>query len=560
MALPGAVKLVRVTVPEPAKDAQVRSLLVAAAIAVLPVSALAAAPAKPAPTKETSAWWGHIKVLASDAYEGRLTGSPGYLKAARYVAGKFKAAGLKPGGEAGTYFQTVGYLEERVDAAHSSVALVEGGKATPLAVGPDLTLGSRDEQPKTIAAPLVFIGYGLHLPEQGYDDFAGQDLKGKIVVVLGGGPDSLSAALKSHASSTEFPKALEAAGAVGVIRLQNPKAMDIPWARLISLSSQPGMRLSDPSMQIYHGPIFAASVNPEKAEVLFAGSGHSFAELLALADAHKPLPRFALKPSLKAEVATTTRAITSPNVVGILPGTDPALKAQYVVVSAHLDHLGVGEPIKGDKVYHGAMDNAAGVAAMIETAKALKGHKLKRSIVFVAIAGEEKGLLGSKAYAEKPTVKKSAIVADINMDEFLPLFPLKHLMILGEGESTLGDMAREVAKGRGIDTLPDPAPDRNVFVRSDQYSFIKTGVPSVALKVQGLPGSPEAQMDKDWNTLRYHAPQDDLTQPVDLQSADDFDAFLLAFLTHVADAGPRPVWHKDSFFKRFDVSGGASAK
>ena len=531
-----------------------RSILLAAAIAALPLTALSAAP-----TKDTSAWWGHIKVLASNAYEGRLTGSPGYMKAAHYVAGKFKAAGLQPGGDKGTYFQSVKYLEEHVDAAHSTVALVDGGKSTPLAVGPDLILGSRDAQPAMVEAPLVFIGYGLHLPEQGYDDFAGQDLKGKVVVFLGGGPDTLSAALKSHASSTEFPKALEAAGALGVIRLQNPKAMDIPWPRMIGNSSQPGMRLAAPDLQIYHGPMFAAQVNPESAQKLFAKSGHTFAELLALADAHKPLPRFALNLSMKASVVTQTHAITSPNVVGVLPGTDPKLKAQYVVVSAHLDHLGVGEPIQGDKVYHGAMDNAAGVAAMIETAKALHGKHaaLKRSIVFVAIAGEEKGLLGSKAFAEHPTVKKSAIVADINMDEFLPLFPLKHLLILGEGESTLGDAAREVAAGKGYDTLPDPAPDRNIFVRSDQYSFIKTGVPSVALKVEGLPGSPEAQMDKDWNTYRYHSPQDDLSQPVDLKSADDFDAFLLALLTHVADAKARPVWHKESFFSRFAKSPGA---
>lgn len=533
-----------------------RPILLAAAIAALPLAASAAEP-----TKDTSAWWGHIKVLASDAYQGRLTGSPGYMKASRYVAGKFKAAGLQPGGDKGTYFQSVKYLEEHVDAAHSSVGLVDGGKTTPLAVGPDLTLGARDAQPKTIEAPLVFLGYGLHLPEAGYDDFAGQDLKGKVVVVLGGGPDSLSAALKSHASSTEFPKALEAAGAVGVIRLQNPKAMDIPWPRIMALSSQPGMRLAEPALQTYHRPMFTASMNPEKAEALFAKSGHTFAELLALADARKPLPRFALNQAVTAKVATTTRAITSPNIVGVLPGTDPKLKAQYVVVSAHLDHLGIGEPIKGDKVYHGAMDNASGVASMIETAKALhaKGHKLRRSIVFVAVAGEEKGLLGSKAYAEHPTVPKPAVVADINMDEFLPLFPLKHLLILGEGESTLGDAAKAVAGERGYDTLPDPAPDRNIFVRSDQYSFIKTGVPSVALKVQGLPGSPEEQMEKDWNTYRYHSPQDDLTQPVDLKSADDFDAYLLALLTHVADAATQPVWHKDSFFRRFDAAGKRSA-
>lgn len=532
-----------------------RSILIATALAAVPLAGAAE------PTKDTSAWWSHIKVLASDPYEGRLTGSPGYLRAARYVARQFKTAGLDPGAK-GSYLQPVKFEVQSVDAARSSVALVDGGKPTPLAIGPDVLLGARDAQLPTVDAPLVFIGYGLHLPEAGYDDFAGQDLKGKIVVVLGGGPDSLSAALKSHASSTEFPKALAAAGAVGVLRLSNPKSMDIPWPRLIALSSQPGMRLAEPALQNYHTPIFTASMNPDKAEALFTGSGHSFAELLALADTHKPLPRFALKVALKAKVASETRTVVSPNVVGVLRGSDPKLKAEFVVVSAHLDHLGVGQPIDGDRVYHGAMDNASGVASMIETAKALKakGIKPRRSIVFVAVCGEEKGLLGSRAFAENPTVPKAAIVADINMDEFLPLFPLKHLLVLGEGESSLGATAKDVAKAQGYDTVPDPAPDRNIFVRSDQYSFIKTGVPSVALKFQGLPGSAEAKMEKDWNTFRYHSPHDDLTQPVDLAAADAFDTYLLALVTRVADADARPLWNADSFFKRFDNTGARTQK
>ena len=531
-----------------------RRILIAVALAALPLTAFAAPP-----SKDSSAWWGHIKVLASDAYQGRLTGSPGYDKAARYVADQFRTAGLAPAGEGGSYFQPVSFLEQRVDAAHSSVALINGGAAIPLAVGPDLTLGARDAQPETITAPLVFIGYGLHLPEAGYDDFADQDLRGKIVVVLGGGPDTLSAALKSHASSTEFPKALEAAGAVGFIRVQNPKAMDIPWPRIIALSSQPGMRLTDPALQNYHRPMFSASFNPDKAQALFAASGHTFTELLALADAHRPLPRFPLNLSLQASVAAETRPVTSPNVVGLLEGTDPALKAQVVVVSAHLDHLGVGVPIQGDPIYHGAMDNAAGVASLIETAKGLQsaGARLRRSVIFVAVCGEEKGLLGSRAFTEHPTVPKASIVADINMDEFLPLFPLKHLLVLGEGESSLGDQARAVAAAKGYDTLPDPAPDRNIFVRSDQYSFIRTGVPSVALKVEGLPGSPEAKIDRDWNTFRYHSPQDNLDQPVDLGAADAFTGYLLALVTAVADADARPMWKADSFFRRFDTSNGA---
>jgi len=534
-----------------------RSFVVAFAFAATSLAATAAEP-----TKADSAWWGHIKVLASDAYEGRLTGSPGYLRAANYVATAFKAAGLTPAGADGGYFQPVKFEVETINAARSIVSLASDQGVETLAVGPDIILSAREVQPAAVSAPLMFIGYGLHLPEVGYDDFADQDLKGKIVVVIGGGPSSLSAAMKSHASSYAFPRALQAAGAVGFIRIQNPAAMDIPWTRLMALSGQPGMRLADPALQNYHRPIFSASMNPARAELLFARSGHSFQEMLALANAHAPLPRFALGQTLTASVVSEIHGVVSPNVVGVLEGSDPALKAQYVVVSAHLDHLGVGEPIKGDRVYHGAMDNASGVASLIETARSMHAAATppRRSIVFLAICGEEKGLLGSLAFAEHPTVPKSAIVADVNMDEFLPLFPLRHLLVLGEGESTLGALARAVAQARGLDTLPDPAPDRNIFVRSDQYSFIKTGVPSIALKFQGLPGSPEEKIEKDWNTYRYHSPQDDLTQPVDLAAADAFDAYLVDLVRRVADEDQRPRWNRDSFFRRFDLTGAASTQ
>ena len=516
------------------------------------VTALIAVPAAAAPpTKATSAWWGHVAVLASDAYEGRLTGSPGYLKAADYVAGQFKAAGLRPGGARGTYLQPVAFEEQVVDQAASTVALTRGASATPLAVGPDILLPAREPQPAAIAAPLVFIGYGINLPEAGYDDFAGLDLKGKVVVVLGGGPASLSAALKSHASAYAFPKAVTAAGAIGVVRIANPKSMDIPWQRQIGLASQPGMRLADAKLQNYPGAMFTASVNPARAEALFAGSGHSFAELLALADAKQPLPRFALAAGIKATVVARSRSLSSPNVVGVLPGSDPTLKAEHIVLSAHLDHLGVGEAVAGDRIYNGAMDNASGVASLIEVARALRGKPRKRSLVFVAVGGEEKGLLGSRAFAENPTVPKPSIVADINMDMFLPIFPMKHLLVFGENESSLGVDARAVAAAQGYDLLPDAEPDRNLFVRSDQYSFIRTGVPSIALKIKYAEGSPEAAFEKAWTTARYHAPQDDVDQPVDLGAADAFNRYLVALTTRVADNAARPAWNGDSFFRRF---------
>jgi Zn-dependent M28 family amino/carboxypeptidase len=507
------------------------------------------------PDPDGSLWWSHIAVLASDAYEGRLTGSPGYLKAATYVAEHFKAAGLAPAGVDGGYFQPVTFVGQSIDDAASAVAITVGDRTWTPRIGEDLVLGARIPQPASITAPLVFIGYGLALPEAGYDDFAGQDLKGKIAVTVSGGPDTLSGALKAHSRAYNTWKAVEKAGALGLISIPNPSTMDIPWARLRLLAKQSGMMIADPRFQDAKGPRLTATLNPASAGALFAASGHTLAEVLSLSDGHKPIAGFPLNATLTAKVGAVTTTVVSPNVVGLLPGADPALKDQYVVVSAHLDHLGIGAPIEGDPVYHGAMDNASGVASLLETARALTtgGAPPKRSVLFVAVTGEEKGLLGSRYFAENPTVDRRAIVADINMDEFLPLYPLKALTALGETESTLGGDVRAVAKAQGYDILPDGEPDRNLFVRSDQYSFIRVGIPSIALMFGHAPGSKEDAIVADWNHHRYHSPQDNLTQPVDREAASRFDAYLAALITRVADAPEAPRWLSGSFFRRFEA-------
>jgi Zn-dependent M28 family amino/carboxypeptidase len=234
------------------------------------------------------------------------------------------------------------------------------------------------------------------------------------------------------------------------------------------------------------------------------------------------------------------------------PGSDPALKNEYVVVSAHLDHLGIGEPVNGDKIYNGAMDDASGVASAIEIAKAMQASaiKPKRSILFLVVTAEEKGLLGSEYFAAHPTVKGS-IVADINMDMPLPLFPLKYLEVQGFGESTLGDDVTAVAKEAGVITQADKQPDHVRFIRSDQYSFIKKGVPSLAFKFGWLPGTPEERLFNNWYKERYHGVKDDVNQPVDAAAAAQFNAILEQLALRVANADARPAWKPDSFFKRF---------
>jgi len=498
-------------------------------------------------------WWAHVRYLADDRLQGRLTGTASYLEAATYVAERFKEYGLEPAGTSG-YFQPVPFEVQRVVAAQSSVALVRDGREEPLALGRDALLGSREPQPSEIAAPLEFVGYALHLPEAGYDDLAGQDLHGKVVVYLNGGPRNLAGALKSHArAAQEFGKALERAGAVGSIGIPNPKSMDIPWQRMALSASQPGMRIAESELQDTHGAMFTATFNPAAADKLFAASGHTIAELLALADAGQPLPRFPLAQTLRARVATRVERVEAPNVVGLLAGGDPLLKGQYVVLTAHLDHLGVGEPIHGDSIYNGAMDNASGVASLLEIARAMHaaGQRPRRSLLFLALCGEEKGLLGSRYFAGHPTVPQSALVADLNMDMFLPLYPLHYLTVLGLEESSLGDDARAVGAAAGVEVVPDRFPDRNLFIRSDQYNFIRKGIPSLAFSFGAAPGSHEEQMKKDWLTNRYHAPSDDVNQPVDLAAAARFNQLMLALAERVAGDEARPEWQPTSFFRRF---------
>jgi Zn-dependent M28 family amino/carboxypeptidase len=248
-----------------------------------------------------------------------------------------------------------------------------------------------------------------------------------------------------------------------------------------------------------------------------------------------------------------TKDAMSPNVVAKLEGSDPKLKDEYVVFSAHLDHIGIGAPVNGDSLYNGAMDNASGVAAMLDVAASLreKHARPKRSVLFVAVCGEEKGLLGSRFFAAHPTVEVKQIVADINTDMFLPLIPLKLLTVYGLDESTLGDDIRTAAKSLGIRIQTDPEPQRNVFIRSDQYSFIRRGIPSLSMKIGAEPGSPEEKIMKSWLSERYHAPSDDLNQPVDKAAAGRFDHLIESLLLRIADERQRPEWRPNSFFRRF---------
>ena len=414
--------------------------------------------------------------------EGRDTGSPGLKKAEAYVVEQLKAAGLQPAGVKG-YYQPVKFVSRQLVEQESNAALLRDGKAEPLTLGEDAIFSTRVDLAPEVEAPLVFVGYGLSIPENDFDDLAGLDLKGKVAVLISGSPSQIPSALSAHhQTAAERWKPLLAAGAVGIVQIPNPASMDVPWSRIALNRLHPSMELAGAEFSETKGEKLALYFNPAHADKLFAGSGHTFQDLAELAKDRKPLPHFPLTASIRARARLKTKVLMSSNLVARLPGSDPQLKNEYVVLSAHIDHVGIGEPVNGDRIYNGAMDNAGGVAVLLDVAASLRRHPegLKRSLLFVFVTGEEKGLLGSKYFAAHPTVDPKSLVADINVDMFRPLVPLKLLTVLGLAESDLGDVARQVAESDGVSVQPDPQPLRNVFVRSDQYSFIRHGVPGLA--------------------------------------------------------------------------------
>ena len=339
-----------------------------------------------------------------------------------------------------------------------------------------------------------------------------------------------------------------------MISIPNPVSMDVPWSRIALNRNHVSMELADPVFHDTAGQQVSMLFNPAKAEQLFAGTGHSFDELAALGKDRKPLPHFALPVSIRVKAKLEKKEIESANIVAKLPGSDPALKNEYVVLSAHIDHIGIGEPINGDRIYNGAMDNASGSAVLLDVAASLKKspEKLKRSLLFVFVTGEEKGLLGSKYFTQYPTVDAKSMVADINIDMFLPIIPLKTLVVFGLAESDLGDLVTQVAQAHGVQVEPDPEPQRNLFIRSDQYNFIRHGVPALAMGVAPDPNSAEQKkIFKDWLTNRYHAPSDDLQQPIDLSAAAQYEEIIRGLMVDVANDEHRPEWKTNSFFRRY---------
>lgn len=534
---------------------------------------------------EGNRWWAHVAFLADDKLEGREVGKEGYRKAVEYVSGEFERIGLKPGGTA-AYQQPIPFEWRTLAPDQSSLELTRDGAAQQLALGADANMTTRADVSPDVEAPMAFVGHAFVIPENNIDDLKGVDLHGKIAVYFSGGTvPGVPGNLMSHYQSTgERWAALKRAGAIGIATINAggrggnggggngggnaaPTGGDAaagettPPAAEGNAGGRGGrggppaaaVSLADAALQDSAGQQVSITLTARGAAKVFDGSGHTFEELQKAARANEPVPAFDLKGTLHAKAAVKHEAFVAPNVVGVLPGSDKKLKSEYVIMSAHLDHLGVGRAVNGDSIYNGAMDDASGIASVIEIARLMASSKakLKRSVVFIALAAEEKGELGSHYFAAHPTVPRSAIVADINLDMFLPLYPLKVIEVQGLTESSLGDQVRAAAEGLGVKVQSDQEPEQNRFIRSDQYSFIKEGIPALAFKFGYEKGSPDETTRRNWVRDIYHKPSDDLKQPVDREAAAKFDHVIAALLERVANDPARPEWYKDSFFKRF---------
>ena len=495
-------------------------------------------------------WWNDVQRLSADSMKGRQTGSREHRQAAEYTAAAFKDAGLKPAGTKG-YFQPVHFISRTIDESKSSLTLIRDGREETLVLGEDASFILRAPLAESVEAPVVFAGYGLHLPEYGVDDLAGIDVKGKIVAFITTMPKGIHGPVVSHSRAQAW-ETLRAAGAVGVITFAGSLANDGAFIRGSANRLAPQMTLEEPSLDSQRGNRLAVSFNVARAAKLFAGAAEQFAAIAARADSGLPLPHFALPVRLRSHVSLVTSTVTSDNVVGLLPGSDPTLRNEYVVISAHLDHVGIGRAVNGDSIYNGAMDNASGTALLMEVARRLHEGKVKprRSLLFTAVTAEEKGLLGSRYFANHPTVPASRIVADLNTDMFMPIVPFTMVMVNGLEESNLADDARKAGEMIGVKVVSDPEPEENRFIRSDQYSFILRGIPSLSFKVGFALNTPEHEAVKEFRAKRYHFPQDDVSQHVDQATAEGFTRYYVEVVKRVADRDVKARWNDDSFFKR----------
>ena len=519
-------------------------------IAALAASASLAQP--PAPDAAIQRIQGHVAFLADDLLEGRESGTRGHEIAAAYVAQQLAALGFVGAGENGSFFQRVPFHERSFGAAGATLTIEGPGGMTRLTHGTEIVLSPSIEQASdTLTAPLVFAGFGLSAPALGHDDYAGLDLRGKIAVIFAGTPEGWPSDVAAHLNG-EKQRMAEAAGAIGVIILRRPTEDRVrSWDRVVVTADRPRVTWIAPDgrPQADAPGIRVSGTGSEAAgRALFAGASHRYEDVVAEAEAGRSPRGFALPGRATIRRASAFRRFDSPNVVAMLPGSDPALQGEVVILMGHLDHLGMLPPeTNGDRIYNGAMDNASGIAIMLETARELtRGERPRRSILVLATTAEERGLLGAEYFAAHPVVPRERIAAAINMDMPILTYDLRQAVAFGAEHSTLGEVAETAMRAEGVGLMADPAPEQRSFTRSDHYPLVKAGIASIYVDTAAYDEASRHAIDAF--DVHYHEVSDDLTQPIHWESAARLARINTAMARAIGNADDRPRWLRGSFF------------
>jgi len=497
----------------------------------------------------------HMNFLASDDLLGRETGSVGYDTAAEYVAEKFKELGLSPAGDNGTYYQDITFKRAfRVKAAGTVSVKDASGKTVPFTAAADYAIGASVSQAESdITAPVVFAGFGIVAPKEGRNDYESLDVKGKIVATLARTPSGIQTEERAFYGSRKGKEASDR-GAIGTLSIPTPTSETVyAFKRLVTEGRLDSPRMSwvAPGGKTFSrapGLKGGATLSMDGAEKLFEGAPVSYADILELAESEGgKTPTFDLPYTVTIAQKSKIDSVTSANVMGMIDGTDPDLKDEVIVLSAHLDHIGVSTTDEEDVINNGALDNAAGIATLLEAARMMQANTPpRRSVMFLAVTAEEKGLLGSQYFAKNPTVPKENIVGNINLDMPVLTYDFKDLIVFGGTRSTFNEAISAAAKEMNLIVAPDPMPEQGIFTRSDHFRFVEEGVPSVMLSTGFGNGGAKA-----WETHfaeHYHRPSDDMMNDLNFEAAAKFSELKTRIAFTLANADTRPLWNKGDFF------------
>lgn len=493
----------------------------------------------------------HVAYLADDLLEGREAGTRGHELAAKYIATQFDLLGLKPAGENGGWYQSVGLVDTSLAGATPTLTITtaKGAKTyenATLAVLRGPAAGGSAQ----VAADAVFAGYGMTDAVMGIDDYKGLDVKGKVVVVLRGVPKGMNSEIAAHLSTLQARFAAEH-GAVGLIQIFDAASYKaFPWKAMLQYAKEPRTTWADKDGKPFddtYGLQALARVDREPAYQLFEGGKGTLDKALADGDKGVRPKGFALKAKVELKVTTQTRRYASPEVIGLIEGSDPKLKDEYVVLMGHADHLGIRPDKPGDNIYNGALDNAAGTATLIEVAHAFAtSAPPRRSVLIIANTAEEKGLLGAEFFAHHPTVPAGKIVAGVDLDEPMITYDFTDVVAFGADHSTLSDSIKRAGATMGVTLTPDPAPEQATFVRSDHYALVKAGIPAVMMVTGYQNGGEKAWAE--YEEKHYHQPSDDLSQTILWSAGAKFAKLNYLISRDLADGDQAPRWYAKDYF------------